>query len=446
MNLKLPLLASRTAVASICFASFLDDVTYSAGLSPSNGRVPFLRSSVYCTSWKGPTSVVDWKHVMKRRDFLISSTAIATTGFTAFAAERKELKAHRIAKIETGRVQMKWPRLVGKNARLDVHGRGPRISVVRVTTDQGTSGWGTLRGRAPQGLDGKRLTDVFDPATGVTDQAAIPLDVALHDLAGVILSLPVYKMLGEHGPKSSPCYSGMIYFDDLEPPSKPRGISVVLKNCRADFQRGYRQLKVKIGRGNKWMKTEAGLQRDITVTKAIAEEFPQVEILVDGNNGFTLKQIQRYVEGIGDVKLFWIEEPFHETVKDYVKLKTWLNSNGRKTLLADGEAQPDWKVLNELSIRKILDVQLVDIVGYGFTAWRKLMPALKKQGVSASPHCWGHVLKTYYTSHLARGLGNVVTIEGVTCDCGEIDLGKYELNDGRLTPSPDPGFGMTLKA
>jgi len=382
---------------------------------------------------------------MQRRDFLVSSAAWAAGGLMAVADMQAELKPHRIAKLETGRVQMRWPRLVGKNARLDVHGRGPNVRVVKVTTDKGVSGWGALRGRLPKGLKDKRLSDLFDPSTGVIDRNAIPLDFALHDLAGQILKLPVYKMLGEHGPKSSPCYSGMIYFDDLEPPEKPQGIDVVLKNCRADFERGYRQLKVKIGRGNKWMKPEAGLKRDVTVTQAIAKELPKAEILVDGNNGFTLKQIQRYLEDIGDVKLFWIEEPFHETVKDYTALREWLKRHKRETLLADGEARPDWKVLNILQQNGVLDVQLVDVVGYGFTAWRKLMPQLKKQRVQASPHAWGHLLKTYYISHLARGLGNVVTIEGVTCSCKEVDFGKYELKDGRLTPSPDPGFGMQLK-
>lgn len=386
---------------------------------------------------------------MRRREFLLS-TAAAAAGFevarsAAAVAYRDELKGHRIRKLETGRVRMRWPRLVGKNARLNVHGHGPTVRVVRVTTDKGATGWGALRGRSPMGLEGKTLTDLFDPAVGVTDSKAVPLDFALHDLAGNILKMPVYKMLGEKGPKSSPCYSGMIYFDDLEPPSKPRGIDVVLKNCRADFKRGYRQLKVKIGRGNKWMKPEAGLKRDVEVTKAIAKELPKAEILVDGNNGFTLKQFQRYLDGIGDVKLFWIEEPFHETVDDYTKLRRFLKDRGRKTLLADGEARPDWKVLNALQKSKILDVQLVDVVGYGFTAWRKLMPSLIEQGIKASPHAWGHILKTYYISHLARGLGNIVTIEGVTCDCKEVDFGKYELKDGRLTPSPDAGFGMKLK-
>ncbi|HEY8477668.1 MAG TPA: enolase C-terminal domain-like protein, partial [Chloroflexota bacterium] len=268
---------------------------------------------------------------------------------------------------------------------------------------------------------------------------------ALHDLAGIILGMPVYEMLGKHGPDSSPCYSGMIYFDDLEPPDKPAGIDAVLKNCKDDYERGYRQLKVKIGRGNKWMAKQAGIRRDVEVTRAIARRFPDIDVLVDGNNGFTIGEFLQYMEGIGDMKLFWIEEPFHETLEDYAKLREWLREHGRKTLLADGEASPDWKVLDALAERKLLDVQLVDVAGYGFTPWRKLMPELKRQGVQASPHTWGSQLKTYYTSHLAAGLGNVVTVEGVTCSSDEVDFGKYTLKDGKLTPSPDPGFGMRLK-
>jgi D-galactarolactone cycloisomerase len=39
-------------------------------------------------------------------------------------------KWHTIEKLETGVVAMRWPRLIGKNARLDVHGRGPKVRVV----------------------------------------------------------------------------------------------------------------------------------------------------------------------------------------------------------------------------------------------------------------------------------------------------------------------------
>jgi L-alanine-DL-glutamate epimerase-like enolase superfamily enzyme len=398
-----------------------------------------------------------------RRDFLASTAAgLAVTPFCRAAdeagdrqAERTgwnaELGRHRIAAVELAAVQMKWPRQVGKNARLDIHGFGPKVPVCRLRTDRGVVGWGAVRGpnqaveRLQERVQGRAVSDLFDPASGITRDELAPLDFALHDLAGMILDLPVYKLLGGHGPITAPCYSGMIYFDDLEPPGKPAGIAKVIQNCRDDYDLGYRQLKVKIGRGNKWMPKAEGIRRDIEVTRAIAERFPDVEILVDGNDGFTADELIEYLEGIGDVKLFWIEEPFRENVADYAKIREWHERHDRKTLLADGEADPDWKVLGALTEEKLLDVQLVDIVGHGFTAWRKLMPELKRQQVLASPHAWGSLLKTYYVSHLTAGLGNVVTIEGVTCTSDDVDFGDYRLKDGRLTVSDAPGFGMKLR-
>lgn len=395
---------------------------------------------------------------LRRRDFLTSIAGLSVAPSLLLGEEtpnarwKEELARHRLADVETHSVQMQWPRLVGKNSRLDVHGRGPRTNVCVVKTDRDASGWGTFRGNPNtartllEKVKGKAITELFDPAVGVTSDDVLPLDFALHDLAGIILGVPVYRMLGGEGTKATPCYSGMIYFDDLEPPDKPAGIDRVIENCHADYKLGYRQLKVKIGRGNRWMEMGAGLRRDIEVTRAIAKALPMIEILVDGNDGFTPDSMLAYLKGIGDIELFWIEEPFRESVEGYAKLRKWLDANRRKTYLADGEANPDWKVLNELGERRLLDVQLVDIVGYGFTPWRKLMPELKRQKILASPHAWGTQLKTYYTAHLAAGLGNVVTVEGVTCTSPDVDFGTYHLKDGKLVVSEAPGFGMKLIA
>ena len=188
----------------------------------------------------------------------------------------------------------------------------------------------------------------------------------------------------------------------------------------------------------------SGLERDIEVTQKIAAIFPGVDILVDGNDGFTSDSFIRYLEGIGDTELFWIEEPFLETHEDYTKLRSWLKQHTKKTLLADGEYNPDEALLLDLLKAGLVDVALQDICGYGFTAWRRYMPVLKKIGVVASPHAWGSRLKTHYTAHLATGLGNVVTIEGVTCSSDDVDFGDTVLKTGKLVTSPSPGFGMVL--
>ena len=115
-----------------------------------------------------------------------------------------------------------------------------------------------------------------------------------------------------------------------------------------------------------------------------------------------------------------------------------------KTFYADGERQPNHKVCMQLAKEKKLDVHLADIVGFGMTPWRNLMPKLIEFGTLTSPHAWGTSIKTNCITHVAAGLGNVCTIEGATCISDHIDFGDYKIQEGKINVSDAPGFGMKL--
>jgi len=393
---------------------------------------------------------------MNRRQFiaLTASATVATPLFTVAAEEppsKASLRTHRIAAVETRSVPIPWPRLVGRNAKLDVHGKGPTVTVAIVKTDQGALGWGEAPGgvkaveQLREQVVGKSVSELFATDRGILQPGLKPVDVALHDLAGVILGQPVWKMLGAATPKIFPVYSGMIYFDDLYPDDAPPGIDQVLKNCAADRDYGYRQLKVKIGRGNRWMSREAGLRRDIEVVRAIAKAFPDCELLVDGNDGFSADDFIAFLKGIEGIPLFWIEEPFVEDEAKWRQVYDWTRANGRaQTLLADGEQHNDFPLLEKLEAAGILQVRLTDILGLGFTPWREWMPKLVATKTLTSPHCWGSGLKTIYSAHLVGGLGNCATLEGVTCSHEHVDFGENVIRGGKMQLSSKPGFGLTL--
>lgn len=391
---------------------------------------------------------------MNRRRFVRHSLLGALASQAGLeAAESSPLSEHRIDAIDFKQVPTLWPRHVGKNARLNHHGFGPSPQVAVLKTNQGAFGWGVLQSRINTASEiqdrllGKAVAELIHPATGILSEVLRPYDLPLHDLAGSILGQPVWKMMtGRDSPLLTKVYSGMIYFDDLDPEGAPAGIDKVLENCAWDREYGYRQVKVKIGRGHKWMPEEAGLQRDIDIVQSIHESFPKLEILVDGNNGFTAASMKRFLTGIDGVPLFWVEEPFHETVEDWKDLATWMKANGyENTWRADGEAKPDMTVLEELGQDQSVNVRLNDICGHGFSRWRKNLPALAKQGLAASPHAWGSGLKTTYIAHLAAAYGNHVTIEGVTTREEAVDFGENRIVDGKFRPSNQPGFGITLK-
>ena len=119
------------------------------------------------------------------------------------------LEQHRIAAIDTATIASVFPRTVGRNSFRGSHGNGRRHEVIVVTTDRGKVGWGPPLGVAG-GLArfvGRTVADLIDPGRGVVDEA-LSLDYPLHDLAGAILDLPVYRMLGDAGSKELPVYSG----------------------------------------------------------------------------------------------------------------------------------------------------------------------------------------------------------------------------------------------
>ena len=401
---------------------------------------------------------------MDRRNFLrtvaassaaamvLPATGTSKSGIPAnLYSSEPELSRHKIKAVSYTPVQLRYPRHVGKNARIGVHGTGPRVTMCKLVTDQGAEGLGLLRGNTENAnrifasMEGKAVSELFASSQGTLDELHYAFDFCLHDLAGVILNKPVYALLGAEKPIVTRCYSGMIYFDEMEPENNPAGFGKVLENCQWDYDHGYRQLKVKIGRGGRWMSKEEGLKADIAVTKMIYEHFPDIDILVDGNDMFTVDYFISYLKGIENVPIFWIEEPFRETREDYTKLKKYLVENGRRnTLIADGEANPDLPLALELGKDQLLDIYLDDISGYGFTRWRKLAPRLKEIGMMMSPHAWGDTIKSFYCTHLAGAFGNTPSIEGVTCFSDDIDLSAYRLIRGRITPPSSPGFGIKL--
>lgn len=394
---------------------------------------------------------------MERRHFLRLAGAGAALGLTTTRfpglidnGAFESLDYHRIDSIKFTDVKMNYPRQVGKNSQLGIHGWGPTTGIHILYTDKGASAWGLNRGSQKAlterflAIKGKTVAELINPVSGVIIPENHIYDFSLFDLAGKILNKPVYQLLGKSKPETCPCYSGMIYFDDLEPNENPAGLNKILEECKWDYNYGYRQFKLKIGRGSKWMEKQAGLKRDIEVTKLVRDNFPDCDILVDGNNGYAIDEFKQYLDGIKGIKLFWIEEPFDETIEDYKKLRQYLKDNNMNPLLGDGEAHPDEVLMKQLGDQKLIDVFLQDIGSYGFTNWISLMARLKTEKLQASPHAWGQAIKTNYITQICGAYGNMPTIEGVTCTSEDVDLTDYKLVKGKMIPSSKPGFGMDL--
>lgn len=361
------------------------------------------------------------------------------------------LSSHVIDKVELRRFRAHYPRLHGKNAIKGYHGYGGNVTVAVITTNQGAMGWGELTRRADDAaiarekLIGAALDTVFDPAVGILDDSLTAFDIALHDLAGKVLGIPVVKMINPDAQLHANVYDGAIYMNDIIPEDRPFGPEKVLADCLEDYAMGHRILKVKIGRGHMWMPHDEGMQRDILIVRNLHEALPDAKVMVDANDGYTVEDCITFLEGIGDCPIYWFEEPFREKEEDNRRLRDYLRANRPMTLIADGESHTDIDLLFDLAQKGLLDVWQPDVCGYGFTAWRKLLKKIVPLGYLSSPHAWGQVIKTHYCAHLAAAYPHhIPCVEAVLGSSEGVDYSGYSLNNGVLTIPDLPGFGMDL--
>lgn len=367
----------------------------------------------------------------------------------------EKLKEHKIAGIKTYRIRNRYHRLNGKNSRRGEHAYGDELTAKQLFTDQGITGWGLCtsrpfwkHGKELADMDelimGKCVGDVFDPTYGITDNHYEGFDFALHDLAGRILGIPVYRMLGNEGTNPVSVYDGGILLDDLSPDSSPGGLKRILEECFEDYGMGYRDFKLKIGRGPKWMDLREGIKRDIEVTRMVRSYFPDARIMVDANDAYTSETIKTYIDGVADCGLYWIEEPFREDEEGLKTLREYLAYRSPSTMIADGESRFNPRQILDLAKQGLLDVVQMDIEYLGFTKWRQFVPKLAGLGVKISPHNWGFGMKTRYTASFGAGCPLMDCVEGVIDLTEGVDTSAYGLFDGKMTVPEIPGFGMDL--
>src|SRR5687767_5899867 len=236
----------------------------------------------------------------------------------------------KIERIEWGRLKGTRPRKAGKNARLDDHGLHVRPPLTRVTLSDGSTGFGISRGTREQltPFIGRSIDDLFSAERGAQGEAAV-LDYPLWDLAAKRSGLPVYALAAQAAGRTLPagplrvrCYDTTLYFDDLHLDSNEEAAALIAQEAREGYERGHRAFKVKIGRGARHMELEKGTRRDVAILRAIREAVGNdPPIMVDANNGYNLNLTKRVLEETAEVRLFWLEEAFHEDVVLYRDLK-----------------------------------------------------------------------------------------------------------------------------
>jgi L-alanine-DL-glutamate epimerase-like enolase superfamily enzyme len=128
---------------------------------------------------------------------------------------------------------------------------------------------------------------------GVSSMAVSALDVALWDLKGKLLGVPVWMLLGAARSEVPVYGSGGFTSYDV-----PR---LVAQMSRWVHEMEIPRVKMKVGRD-----AEADLRRVAAVRRAIGQE---AALFVDANGAYTVKQALELAYGFAEERVCWFEEP-----------------------------------------------------------------------------------------------------------------------------------------
>jgi L-alanine-DL-glutamate epimerase-like enolase superfamily enzyme len=333
----------------------------------------------------------------------------------------------------------------------------PRVqqeaTVVIVSTDEGVTGVASGGDGLPDaavlerllaGVDPRRTEVVREICETVDFHGGRPwaLEVAVHDLVGKALGVPVWQLLGGRS-ESLVAYASS---GELLPAAERA------ERCLALAERGVQAVKLRFHHAN-W-------RDDLAVVAAVRDAVgDRLRIMIDANQGWrmpgdlqprwdvaTAAQCARALE---ELDVWWLEEPLRtDDHEGYASLRgrTSLRIAAGEMIRSDGEAR-------DLVVRGLVDVLQCDVLFVGGIGGCRRLAALSElHGRAWSPHTWSNGLGLVANLHAAAAFSSVPFIE-VPYDPPAWSAERRDwllpspleiAADGTIAPPPGPGLGVQL--
>jgi L-alanine-DL-glutamate epimerase-like enolase superfamily enzyme len=395
---------------------------------------------------------------VNRRYFLSALTASAGLRLARPADTR-------ITRITVAPIEGRFHKFVTMNA-YDRVPKGHTYSnhLIRIQTSQGVEGVGVMGYRAPdeafykglRTLVGADPLSVYRMENGRVTGRAHPyedmlrtypfLDGAIFDLVGKLSGKAVWQLIGESARERVETYDGTVYFSDIW--FRDRGVKAVVEEAEEAMKSGYRGIKLKLGRGWKWMEPEPGFRRDVEVVHAVRKAVgPDMRVMVDVNNGFQKEpeRAWRLLQETAGDNVYWLEEPFPEQVAQYTELRAKMKKAGLRTLIADGEnVRQSSELAAYIEPNVLVDVLQMDIRTCGMLENAALARRAGPLGAVCIPHNWGSQVGGLMGLHLAKAVKPVAAAEDDRSTCDVLIVHGYEFKGGSYALPEKDGLSIRV--
>lgn len=324
-------------------------------------------------------------------------------------------------------------------------------TIVQLTTDQGLTGFGVtyneVGGEATKVMIEKNIApkligkspfateEIWQDLAqylrgvgrkGLTYCAISAVDIALWDLKGKILGMPLYKLMG--GTKSRvPVYAsgGWTSYDDDQ----------LVEEMKSFVDAGYKMIKFKVG-------VEGGnnIRHDVKRVEKVREAVgDKIGIMLDANNCWDSATGVRFANMVKEYDIMFLEEPtFADDIPGLKRYK-----RGTDLPLASGEHE-----YTKFGCRDLILSEAADIIQMDFTRAGGFTEALKVAGMTQAwnlkfaPHAMEHI-----HMHLLGAVPNALYLEKLLLfeEVTKLTYKDCPMPKNGYMDIPDrPGLGLEL--
>ena len=265
---------------------------------------------------------------------------------------------------------------------------------------------------------------------GLTISAISAVDIALWDILGKSLGVPVWRLLGGRKLERMPAYASGGWA-----PAETIGEQL---QSYVD-QGGFKAVKMRVGAMDGAPHISAA--RVKAARKALG---PNIELAVDAHGTYTVADARRFAHLVRDCDLAWFEEPV--TADDKQGLAEVRAACAIP--IACGESEATRFDFRDLAMMRAADIFQPDL-GFcgGITEAMRIGALASAFNIRLAPHLWAGAPAFYAGMHVAAASPASFILEyslGANPMLHDLVVEKLDVADGTIAIPDAPGLGITV--
>jgi len=328
------------------------------------------------------------------------------------------------------------------------------VTIVKIITDNGITGIGECIARISPRITESIVIDFFKPiligrdplefeslwhdmynmmrgrghSRGFFIEAIAGIDIAIWDIIGKYHKLPIAKLLGGSSDKQIEVYASSLMHKEIQ---------ILEKEAESLVEKGYKAIKLKIGRG---------IEQDISNIKKIRKVIGyDIKLMVDANSYYKASEAIELSNKMQQYDIYWFEEPVPtDDIHGYERVNKTIGIP-----VAAGESEFTAFGFRDLLERDALDVVQPNVArAGGFTECKKIIQLASLYNKYYAPQTgMSSGICIIASMHLAAAAPNFLKFEYMYLDNPLLHIFKEpipEPENSFCKLSGKPGLGYEL--